>query len=266
MKFQQMFRLQPFPQFLRNMMLLFSPIQGQGMAYLLPILSEVGPLKKDVEFRDNMNIEAVIVAPSRELGMQIVREVEKLLHLGPADKRLVQQLVGGANRHKFTDSSSMSLPPSLKQYYSVTKIQNKVDMLRRCVHVVDTKCVIAFMNHSKQLKDAVFKLEAYGMKAAELHGDQSKLSRLTILKKFRNGEVRVLLTNLKGKCIRPKIEALVLLSGKTQKDFTNWREEGRFGNAIAFSFLMTTRIVIVSAGRCRIESLIHGGIVFSPIM
>jgi superfamily II DNA/RNA helicase len=51
------------------------------------------------------------------------------------------------------------------------------------------------MNHTRQLKDAVFKLEARGMNAAELHGDLGKLGRSTILKKFKSGEVRVLVTN-----------------------------------------------------------------------
>ncbi|KAG8374881.1 hypothetical protein BUALT_Bualt10G0041600 [Buddleja alternifolia] len=317
------------PTILKNHDVVIQSYTGSGktLAYLLPILSEVGPLKMNNEPRNKMDIEAVIVAPSRELGMQIVREVEKLL--GPADKRLVQQLVGGANRsrqeealkknkpvivvgtpgriaeisasgklhthgcqflvldevdellafnfrediHRIlehvgrrsgasknvldgpkprqtimvsatvpfsviraakswgcdpllvqaksvvqlesipgnkmsempsgsssstilqTQASVQSLPPSLKHYYSVTRIQHKMDTLRRCIHAVDAKCVIAFMNHTKQLKDAVFKLEARGMKAAELHGDLNKLTRSTILKRFRNGDVRVLLTN-----------------------------------------------------------------------
>jgi superfamily II DNA/RNA helicase len=53
-------------------------------------------------------IEAVIVAPSRELGMQIVREVEKIL--GPNDKRLVQQLVGGANRSRQEEALKKNKP------------------------------------------------------------------------------------------------------------------------------------------------------------
>ncbi|OIT37134.1 PREDICTED: DEAD-box ATP-dependent RNA helicase 47, mitochondrial [Nicotiana attenuata] len=328
------------PTVLKNHDVVIQSYTGSGktLAYVLPILSQVGPLSGEIsngsEAGNKVGIEAVIVAPSRELGMQIVREVEKLL--GPADKKLVQQLVGGANRSRQeealrknkpsivvgtpgriaeisaagklpthgcrylvldevdqllavnfredmqrildhvgrrpgarggesnsplvkrsarqtimvsatvpfsviraarswgcdpllvqankvvplesvspsgpvnisgtppTASSSsnvqgmpsvQSLPPNLQHYYTITRIQHKVDMLRRCVHALDAKCVIAFMNHTKQLKDAVFKLEARGMKAAELHGDLSKLVRSTILKKFRNGEVRVLLTN-----------------------------------------------------------------------
>ncbi|XP_072963722.1 DEAD-box ATP-dependent RNA helicase 47A [Typha angustifolia] len=309
---------------------------GKTLAYLLPILSEVGPLKKTTseDLSDKKpSIEAVIVAPSRELGMQIIREAEKLL--GPADKKCVQQLVGGANRsrqeealkknkplivvgtpgriaeisaagklhthgcrflvldevdqllsfnyredmHRILehvgrksgtqpsgilgplarrserqtvmvsatvpfsviraarswgrdpilvraktavplDSISLpgstpfgsssdgtstsspvtqgavdSLPPGLEHYYCVSKAQHKVDTLRRCVHALDAQTVIAFMNNTKPLKDAVFKLEARGIKAAELHGDLSKLARSTTLKKFKDGELRILVTN-----------------------------------------------------------------------
>lgn len=307
---------------------------GKTLAYLLPVLSQVGPLRNPSEEDESdrkTGIEAVIVAPSRELGMQIVREVEKLL--GPVNKRLVQQLVGGANRSRqeealkknkplivvgtpgriadismagklhthgcrflvldevdqllsfnfredmhrilehvgrrpeagptgtngplarrsdrqtimvsatvpfsviraasswgkdtllvraksvvplesvssvesgssstsaslasntVTQGAIDSLPPALKHYYCVTKAQHKVDTLRRCVHALNAKSVIAFMNHTKRLKDTVFKLEARGMSAAELHGDLGKLARSTTMKKFKDGEVRILVTN-----------------------------------------------------------------------
>ncbi|KAA8522365.1 hypothetical protein F0562_013274 [Nyssa sinensis] len=85
---------------------------GTTLAYLLPILSEVGPLKKKAPSGEEpvrkTEIEAVIVAPSRELGMQIVKEVEKLL--GPADKKLVQQLVGGANRSRQEEALKKNKP------------------------------------------------------------------------------------------------------------------------------------------------------------
>ncbi|KAJ4956182.1 hypothetical protein NE237_012965 [Protea cynaroides] len=310
---------------------------GKTLAYLLPILSEIGPLKKKIDGEEEpvkkTGIEAVIVAPSRELGMQIVREFEKLL--GPGDKKAVQQLVGGANRSRqeealkknkpaivvgtpgriaeisasgklhthgcrflvldevdellsfnfredmhrilehvgrsssvapssgpqsrmsrlaerqtimvsatvpfaviraarswgrdpllvraksvvplesvsasgpvslssptssstsntVTQGAVVSLPPGLKHYYCVTRSHHKVDTLRRCVHALNAKSVIAFMNHTRQLKDSVFKLEARGIKAAELHGDLGKLARSTTLKNFKDGEVRVLVTN-----------------------------------------------------------------------
>ncbi|KAG8071565.1 hypothetical protein GUJ93_ZPchr0006g42219 [Zizania palustris] len=88
-----------------------------------------------------------------------------------------------------------SLPPSLEHYYCTSKAQHKVDTLRRCIHALEAQTVIAFMNNTKPLKDVVFKLEARGMKATELHGDLGKLTRSTVLKKFKDGEFRVLVTN-----------------------------------------------------------------------
>uniref|UniRef100_A0A6M2ENF8 RNA helicase n=1 Tax=Populus davidiana TaxID=266767 RepID=A0A6M2ENF8_9ROSI len=78
-----------------------------------PILSEVGTLKKksssgDKETQKKTEIEAVIVASSRDLGMQIVREIEKLL--GPDNKRVVQQLVGGANRSRQEEALKKNKP------------------------------------------------------------------------------------------------------------------------------------------------------------
>jgi len=78
-----------------------------------PILSEVGTLKKksssgDKETGKKTEIEAVIVASSRDLGMQIVREIEKLL--GHDNKRLFQQLVGGANRYRQEEALKKSKP------------------------------------------------------------------------------------------------------------------------------------------------------------
>ncbi|KAG7591452.1 Pentatricopeptide repeat [Arabidopsis thaliana x Arabidopsis arenosa] len=306
---------------------------GKTLAYLLPILSEIGPLAEKSRSSHSENdkrtdIQAMIVAPSRELGMQIVREVEKLL--GPVHRRMVQQLVGGANRmrqeealkknkpaivvgtpgriaeisksgklhthgcrflvldevdellsfnfrediHRILEhvgkrsgagpkgevderanrqtilvsatvpfsviraakswshepvlvqankvtpldtvqpsapvisltpttseangqiqTTIQSLPPALKHYYCISKHQHKVDTLRRCVHALDAQSVIAFMNHSRQLKDVVYKLEARGMNSAEMHGDLGKLGRSTVLKKFKNGEIKVLVTN-----------------------------------------------------------------------
>ncbi|KAK7243702.1 hypothetical protein RIF29_38512 [Crotalaria pallida] len=319
------------PTILKNHDVIIQSYTGSGktLAYLLPILSAIGPLRNRVsEGNDSgggkAGIEAVVVAPSRELAMQIVREFEKIL--GTENKKMVQQLVGGANRtrqeeglkkvkpaivvgtpgriselsaagilrthgcrflvldevdellsfnfredmHRILDhvgrrsgagadpnakrverqlimvsatvpfsvvraarswgsepilvqakkivpletisppkpvnlSSSSpatpsqqsveSLPPALKHYYSIARLQHKVDTLRRCIHALDAKYVIVFMNNTRQLKDVVFKLEARGMKAAELHGDLGKLGRSTTLKKFKNGEVRVLVTN-----------------------------------------------------------------------
>nr|KYP33395.1 DEAD-box ATP-dependent RNA helicase 47B [Cajanus cajan] len=299
------------PTILNNHDVIIQSYTGSGktLAYLLPILSVVGPLRNKIpedggdgdggESGKKLGIEAVIVAPSRELGMQIVREFEKVL--GMDNKKVVQQLVGGANRTRQEEALKKNKPaivvgtpgriaelsasgklrthgcqylvldevdellsfnfredmhrilehvgrrsgadqntnsrkaerqlimvsatvpfsvvraarswgcdPFLVQAKKVAPLETvspsepvnllrsspgSIDALRRCIHALDAKFVIAFMNHTKQLKDVVFKLEARGMKAAELHGDLGKLARSTTLKKFKSGELRVMVTN-----------------------------------------------------------------------
>ncbi|MCO5595294.1 hypothetical protein L7F22_049335 [Adiantum nelumboides] len=86
---------------------------GKTLAYLLPILSLVGPLREstgdDGEVpASKRGIEAVVVAPSRELAMQIVRETERIL--GDENKKTVQQLVGGANRSRQEEALRKNKP------------------------------------------------------------------------------------------------------------------------------------------------------------
>lgn len=87
---------------------------GKTLAYLLPILTRVGPLKEpsagDVEEppMSKRGIEAVVVAPSRELAMQIVREAERIL--GTDHRKIVQQLVGGANRSRQDEALRKNKP------------------------------------------------------------------------------------------------------------------------------------------------------------
>ncbi|GAB4834355.1 hypothetical protein Ancab_032610 [Ancistrocladus abbreviatus] len=54
-------------------------------------------------------------------------------------------------------------------------VKHRVDTLRRLCSCTNAKFVIVFMNHNKQLKDTVFKLEACRMKAAELRDNLSQL-------------------------------------------------------------------------------------------
>ncbi|XLR28026.1 hypothetical protein HN51_041341 [Arachis hypogaea] len=84
------------PTILQNHDVIIQSYTGSGktLAYLLPILSSIGPLMNKVsksasggDSGGKMGIEAVVVAPSRELGMQIVREFENIL--GVENKKVV---------------------------------------------------------------------------------------------------------------------------------------------------------------------------------
>ncbi|KAI5064803.1 hypothetical protein GOP47_0019498 [Adiantum capillus-veneris] len=91
-----------------------------------------------------------------------------------------------------------SMPPSLQHFFAISPLQHRVDTARKCIHAVGAKSVIVFMNHPRRLKDTVFKFEARGITAAELHGELGKLERTNTLAAFKNGKIRVLVTSEVG--------------------------------------------------------------------
>jgi hypothetical protein len=81
-------------------------VRSQTLAYLLPVLSralrnaeaEFEALSREGRGHQAGALQAVVVAPSRELAMQIVRVGQSLL---PHEARgCVQQAIGGANIHR----------------------------------------------------------------------------------------------------------------------------------------------------------------------
>lgn len=63
---------------------------GKTLAYLLPVLSRIQA--------DSPLLQAIVIAPTRELGMQIVRVISQLIE---GQAIVAQQLIGGANiRHQ----------------------------------------------------------------------------------------------------------------------------------------------------------------------
>ena len=74
---------------------------GKTLAYLIPIFCDILREEEAMEKMDRNqkrhvnDVRAMIVAPSQELAMQIVRTIETVL--GPYGKDITQQLIGGAN-------------------------------------------------------------------------------------------------------------------------------------------------------------------------
>ncbi|RYR04759.1 hypothetical protein Ahy_B06g084534 [Arachis hypogaea] len=177
------------PTILQNHDVIIQSYTGSGktLAYLLPILSSIVPLmnkvsksSSDGDSGGKIGIEAVVVALSRELGMQIEEALKK-------NKPAI--VVGTPGR-----IAELSAAGKLWTHGCRYLVLDEVDELLSFNFREDMHQILEH-NNTKQLKDVVFKLEACRMKATELHGDLGKLTRSSSLKKFKNGEVRVLVTN-----------------------------------------------------------------------
>ena len=98
----------------------------QTLAYLLPVLSkaiqsaekEFVALQQQGKAHEAGTLQALVVVPSRELAMQIVRVAQGLL---PHDARAtIQQCIGGANPNRQVHLVYMPHHPSLPKGLKVS--------------------------------------------------------------------------------------------------------------------------------------------------
>ncbi|KAK9822465.1 hypothetical protein WJX81_005408 [Elliptochloris bilobata] len=89
---------------------------GKTLAYMLPVLSlaiqraevEALALAEAGKVHEAGTLQAIVVAPSRELAMQIVRVAHALLP--PEARGCVQQCIGGANPHRQAEALKVNRP------------------------------------------------------------------------------------------------------------------------------------------------------------
>ncbi|QHN87085.1 DEAD-box ATP-dependent RNA helicase 47A [Arachis hypogaea] len=173
------------PTILQNHDVIIQSYTGSGktLAYLLPILSSIVPLmnkvsksSSDGDSGGKIGIEAVVVALSRELGMQIEEALKKNK---PA---IVVGTPGHAPDIGACRQEIMCRPdPNVKR-------------TGRQLIMVSATLPFSVVRAARSWGCDPLLVQAK-MKATELHGDLGKLTRSSSLKKFKNGEVRVLVTN-----------------------------------------------------------------------
>lgn len=151
---------------------------GKTLAYLLPVLSMAierseaewaGVTRKTVSLAGR--VQAVVVAPSRELAMQIVRVAKSLLP--PSAHRAVQQCIGGANMGRQREA--------LKQYKPILVVgtPGRLAELSRDGSLQTHSCGILVLDEVDQLLAPQFREEM--VRVTEHTGKKVALGRQTIL-------------------------------------------------------------------------------------
>eukprot|EP00210_Caulerpa_lentillifera_P000583 g564.t1 len=92
-------------------------------------------------------------------------------------------------------NASIAMPPNIRHGYCLADSRMKVDTIRRAIHAMQAEKCLIFMNYAKRTQDALYKLSARGMTVGTLHGEKSKLERVQMLAKFRNGMIRALIVS-----------------------------------------------------------------------
>lgn len=151
---------------------------GKTLAYLLPILSMAITRSEEEWSRTTRKtigqagtVQAVVVAPSRELAMQIVRVAESLLP--HAARRAVQQCIGGANIHRQRDALKTFKP------ILVVGTPGRLSELSRDGSLQTHRCGILVLDEADQLLAPQFREEM--TRVTEHTGKKVESGRQTIL-------------------------------------------------------------------------------------
>ncbi|CAM6117804.1 unnamed protein product [Calypogeia fissa] len=150
---------------------------GKTLAYLLPILSKVGPLGMDGASDQMVNkggVQALIVVPSRELAIQIVREAEKIL--SPQYRKWIQQLIGGANPNRQEEALKKNKP------IIVVGTPGRISELSRAGKLHTHSCQFLVLDEADQLLSSKFRddmrriLEHVGQRRSSVENSRDSAS------------------------------------------------------------------------------------------
>ena len=84
--------------------------------------------------------------------------------------------------------------PKIEQSYYVVKESQKIEALKRLASIHRLKSAIVFCNTRSQVDEVFYTLKDAGFSIANLHGGLDQRKRDAVMRKFRSGEARILVT------------------------------------------------------------------------
>ncbi|WP_138495207.1 DEAD/DEAH box helicase [Paenibacillus pinistramenti] len=84
---------------------------------------------------------------------------------------------------------------TLEHLYFVCEQRDKIDMVRRIIRTYNEPKVLVFVNQIDSIGEVEAKLNYVGLNAGALYGDADKTARSLTLRRFREGEYRVLVAS-----------------------------------------------------------------------
>lgn len=81
---------------------------------------------------------------------------------------------------------------NIEQFYYEVRSGEKMEYVLRILEINNFKLALIFCNTKRMVDEVVEKLNAQGHKAQGIHGDLSQSQRNTVMRKFRSGDVKVM--------------------------------------------------------------------------
>ena len=170
---------------------------GKTMAFGIPIIERIDP--------ESEAVQAVILAPTRELAMQITDEMRDIAvcHEGvrlvclyggqPTISREVMDIswVYQRDPEEITVQATKENKPDILQYRLEVPSDGKVDAIVRILNCENYERVICFCNTKGSTERLTKFLQMRGVDAQCIHGDIPQRKREEVMARFRDGQLHV---------------------------------------------------------------------------
>lgn len=147
---------------------------------------------------------AVLDEADEMLNMGFVDEIEAILELLPEEKqtvffsatmpdpilKLTKKFQRDPEIVKVVREELTNI--NIEQLHYVVHEEDKLELMARLLEAHDLKLVLAFCNTKQRVDELVDELQQRGFAAEGLHGDMVQSIRNTVMKRFRTGQVSIL--------------------------------------------------------------------------
>jgi len=85
--------------------------------------------------------------------------------------------------------------PDINHYYFICEQRDKIDVLRKLIHIVNPERALVFINKSDNIEITTDKLKFHKLEAEGLTGSHSKEERKKAMDDFRSGKIQILVAS-----------------------------------------------------------------------
>jgi ATP-dependent RNA helicase DeaD len=151
------------------------------------------------------NIQTVVLDEADEmLNMGFIEDIEAILAQTPAERqtllfsatmpapiqRMAEKFM--KNPEVIRVKSKEMTVPQIEQYYIEVQEKSKFDILTRLLNIQTPELAIVFGRTKRRVDELSEALNLRGYTAEGIHGDLSQAKRLSVLRKFKEGSIDVL--------------------------------------------------------------------------
>lgn len=134
------------------------------------------------------NVKAVIKTTMRDRQLLLFSAT-----LAPQTIEIARELMKNPEIVSVKDRNTVN--PDINHYYFVCEQRDKIDALRKLIHIVNPERALVFINKSDNIEITTNKLKFHKLRAEGLTGAHSKEERKKAMDDFRSGKIQILVAS-----------------------------------------------------------------------